>query len=126
MSFNWNDFHTLAQKLAQDADDASKRTAVSRAYYSAFHDAMDRAVQNCGAKQGGNSHEWCWDRYIYSGDNTCNKIGLDGKRLKAKRVKVDYEAAEIPRLDEYVSRALADARRLKDQISVLDDRYPKP
>jgi hypothetical protein len=124
MPFNWNDFFTLAEKLAAEADDAAKRTAVSRAYYSAFHDAMERAERNCGPKQGATSHDWCWNRYIYSGDNNCNGIGVAGNRLKAMRVHVDYNSMEIPRFEEYVLRALSDARRLKDRIAVLDVRFP--
>jgi hypothetical protein len=33
MPFDWNDFLSLARQLARSADEASKRTAKSRAYY---------------------------------------------------------------------------------------------
>jgi hypothetical protein len=126
MPFDWNEYLTLAEQLAQRNDEASKRSSVSRAYYSAFHDAFSRAEQNCGPKQGGNSHQWCWDRYIYTPDAACNQIGVDGDRLKAKRVRADYNAEEIKRLDEYVARALADARSLKRRIAALDAQCPRP
>jgi hypothetical protein len=126
MAFDWNNYFILAEELALRSDEASKRTSISRAYYSAFHDAMIRAERNCGPKQGGNSHDWCWNRYIYTLDDSCNQLGIDGNRLKAQRVKADYEAATIPRLDDYVARALADARRLKERILTLDAKYPQP
>lgn len=127
MPFDWNKYLTLAEELAQrNMDEASMRTSVSRAYYSAFHDALSRAEQKCGPKQGGNSHQWCWDRYIYTPDATCNQLGIDGGRLKAKRVKADYDAETIRRLDEFVERALTDARDLKQRIAALDPQCPRP
>jgi uncharacterized protein (UPF0332 family) len=124
MAFDWNEFFVLAEDLAGRVDEASKRTSISRAYYSAFHAALIRAEQNCGPKEGGNSHEWCWNRYIYTQNDACNQLGIDGKRLKARRVKADYEADTIQRLDDYVARTLSDARRLKERISALDVQYP--
>ena len=126
MPFDWNAYFTLAEDLASRSDEASKRTAVSRAYYSAFHDALIRAERNCGPKQGGNSHQWCWDRYIYTQNETCNQLGIDGDRLKARRIKADYKADDIGRLDDFVTRALADARKLKERIASLDPQYPRP
>ena len=35
--FAWSEYLTLAQHLAQQEDEASQRTAISRAYYAAFH-----------------------------------------------------------------------------------------
>jgi hypothetical protein len=126
MPFDWNSYFTLAEELANRDDEASKRTSVSRAYYAAFHDAMIRVERNFGAKQGGTSHDWCWNKYMYSRDESCYQIAINGNRLKAKRVKADYDAATIERLTEYVARAIEDARRLKQQIAALDAQYPRP
>ncbi|SRR6266480_5189799 len=125
MAFDWNNYFTLAEELAVRKDEASKRTSISRAYYSAFHDAMIRAERNCGPKEGGNSHDWCWNKYFWSRNDSCDQVGIEGKRLKAKRVEADYKADPINRLDEVVQRALADARRLKERIAALDAKYPQ-
>jgi len=126
MAFDWNNYLNLAEELAKREDEASKRTSISRAYYSAFHDAILRAEQNCGRKEGGNSHDWCWNRYIYTPDDACNQLGIDGNRLKAMRVKADYIAATIDRLDENVQRALTAARKLKRGIAALNPQLPRP
>jgi hypothetical protein len=127
MPFDWDEFLTLAEELAQrNEDEAALRTSVSRAYYSAFHDALSRAERKCGPKQGGNSHQWCWDRYNWTQDPACNQIGIDGGRLKFKRVKADYDPQTIERIDEFVSRTLNDARDLKRRIAALDPQYPRP
>jgi len=125
MAFDWNNYLVLAEELAKRGDEASKRTSISRAYYSAFHDAMIRAERNCGPKQGGNSHDWCWNKYLYSRDDTCTQLGIDGNRLKAQRVNADYTADTSRRLDDDVVRALAAARSLKQRIAALDTQYPR-
>jgi uncharacterized protein (UPF0332 family) len=126
MAFDWNNYFVLAEDLGRRNDEASKRTSISRAYYSAFHDAMIRAERNCGPKQGGNSHDWCWNKYFLSQNDSCDQVGIEGSRLKAKRVEADYKADPINRLDEVVQRVLADTRKLKQRIAVLDTQYPHP
>jgi hypothetical protein len=128
MAFDWNNFLNLAEELSRRPDEASKRTSVSRAYYSAFHDALDRVEKNCGPKQGGNSHDWCWNKYYGSVDATgaCDQVAIEGGRLKAKRVQADYKADPIARLDEFAARALSDARKLKAKIQALNPKFPSP
>src|SRR5580704_12360231 len=112
MEFDWNNYFKLAEELAQRNEEAAKRTAISRAYYSAFHDAMARAEKNCGPKQGGNSHEWCWNKYYLSRNDDCTKLAIDGNRLKAQRVEADYTSDTDVRLDDNVTRALGQAKKL--------------
>lgn len=50
MSFNWTEFLTLAEALQSDPDspgppEAALRSAASRAYYAAFHCALDFATR---------------------------------------------------------------------------------
>lgn len=44
--FNWNGYFTLANELARRADEASRRSAISRAYYYVYHLALGRAATN--------------------------------------------------------------------------------
>lgn len=126
MAFNWRDYFTLARTLAGANDDASKRSSVSRAYYFVFHLALQRAELNCGPRQGGNTHQWCWDRYIYTQNDASHQIGIDGNRLKSRRVKVDYDSASINRFDEFVTRMLEDVEQLEDDINNLPPQFPRP
>jgi hypothetical protein len=52
VAFDWRDFLRLARQLADDVEtpygEAASRTAVSRAYYYAFHHARDYARQTWG------------------------------------------------------------------------------
>ena len=64
MPFDWNDFLSLAQRLAASTDEASKRTAISRAYYCAFILAFERAESaGCRYPRGEGYHQWCWRKY---------------------------------------------------------------
>jgi uncharacterized protein (UPF0332 family) len=127
VAFDWKDFLTLASDLAPKLDEASKRTAISRAYYCVFNLAIARAELRLGPRPKRTpSHQWCWEQYKKTDDLTCAKIGNLGDRLKRLRVDADYEARSDPRLDDNVARALVDAREFLEQLARLDARYPQP
>ena len=56
--FDWNQFLTLARTLSENADEASLRSAVSRAYYCAFNTAMARA-EAAGYRAKGDARAGC-------------------------------------------------------------------
>lgn len=126
MPFDWNDFLSLADQLARSADEASKRTAISRAYYCVFNLAFARAESSGCRYPGGGYHQWCWSQYSQSRDQSCAKLGADGDRMKRLRVKADYESAEIRRLDDTVLRMLSDAQQFLAALAALNHRYPLP
>jgi hypothetical protein len=127
MPFNWNDFLSLAQHLATSTDEASKRTAISRAYYCIFNLAFDRAESTgCRYAGGEGYHQWCWRKYSETPDSSCWKLGVDGKRMLARRVRADYKAGEITRLDDTVLRTLTDAQQFLTALAALNPRYPLP
>ena len=41
MPFDWTEYARLAEELGTRPDEASLRTAISRAYYSVYHQARD-------------------------------------------------------------------------------------
>lgn len=42
--FDWNEFKTLAEKLKDEKDEASQRTAISRLYYAIYWKARIQIV----------------------------------------------------------------------------------
>lgn len=125
MPFDWNDYLTLAEELASRADEASKRSAISRAYYCVFNLAFARAESTAGTRSAGEAfHKWCWTKYQNTPDACCRQLGTDGERMHRRRVKADYEAVQIPRLDDEVRRILQDAHRFQADLAALDRRYP--
>lgn len=127
MPFDWNDFLTLAQQLSTSADEASKRTAISRAYYCAFNLAFERAESvGCHHPKREGYHHWTWRKYSETPDPSCRKLGVEGSRMLALRVRADYKAGEIRRLDDTVLRILRDARQFLAALAALNPRYPLP
>jgi uncharacterized protein (UPF0332 family) len=127
MPFDFSEFLTLAEQLATRADEGSKRTAISRAYYSAYHLAYNRAQRNVGSKPTSQSfHAWCWEQYSSTPNSDCRRLASAGNRMKRLRVKADYQAQDIPRLQDEVERILQDARQFRTNITALDPQYPAP
>lgn len=125
MPFDWNNYLTLAEQLATVPDEAAKRTAISRAYYCVFNLAFARAESNAGRPPGEYGiHQWCWERYKATPDPSCHQLGIDGERMKARRVRADYNPADIRRLDDEVRRMLEEARDFQTALLALPARYP--
>lgn len=127
MPFDWNNYLSLAEDLASKPDEASKRTAISRAYYCVFNLAFARAELTAGPypKQQG-YHKWCWSKYMATPDLSCRRLGVDGDRMFRLRVRADYDAADIPRLGDKVIRMLQDVHLLVAALAALNPRYPLP
>lgn len=125
MPFNWTEYLVLARRLAMNPDVASKRSAISRAYYFVYNVASDRLLGNGGRFPGGeSSHNWCWNKYQKTPDPGCMQLGLDGQRMKARREWADYKKGDKPRLADEVERTLEEAREFQESISILPARFP--
>jgi hypothetical protein len=46
--------------------------------------------------------------------------------MKQRRVRVDYKAADILRLDDEVRRMLLQAQQFRASLDALNPRYPLP
>ena len=124
MPFDWNDFLLLAEELANRNDTASKRTAISRAYYSILNIAIARVKAVGGQPPNENTHNWCWQKYNAGPDPACIQLGITGQRIKAKRVRADYETADFTNLEQEVQRVLLEAKKFLRDITALNPRYP--
>lgn len=114
--FDWIEYFDLACSLAQREDEASQRSAVSRAYYAAFCSARNKLRrEGLQIPETGEAHRLVWERYESHTDKDRRSIGQNGKRLKRQRTKVDYDD-EVERLDQVVKDAMTKAEHL---ISIL-------
>jgi uncharacterized protein (UPF0332 family) len=120
--FDWSDYEKLARSL-QNGDEAAKRSAISRLYYSVYHRAMWKLDQTTDFAYSDNkpAHQQVWDRFVREG-KTFRFIGFKGRELRDNRETADY-ANEIDDLD----RLLDASFKLADGIlHWLDRIQPLP
>jgi uncharacterized protein (UPF0332 family) len=98
MNFDWAGFLTLADALLRDPnlpgpEEASLRSAISRAYYAAFCSARNFARDNEGLVPTGKAtdHELARSHFETSGDRARWKIATDLGRLRDNRNRADYD-----------------------------------
>lgn len=124
--FDWSGYLTLASELAKRSDEASMRSALSRAYYYVYHLALTRA-QNNGftALSGEGKHQQLWRNFSRSPEPDCRRLAEIASRLKDKRERADYESIYV-RITEEIPEMLADAQRFASGLQKLNPRHPNP
>ncbi|OGF56908.1 MAG: hypothetical protein A2Z21_07340 [Candidatus Fraserbacteria bacterium RBG_16_55_9] len=131
MSFDWNEYLTLARNLAQGSttpvsEETKKRAAISRAYYAAFCQARDFAKARLGARLTGHGPDHgivfrSFKRYRYKNQTmqeTYRRIGLTLPRLYDNRNKADYDPA-VSRLDALTDTSLDQAEAIITDLGSL-------
>ena len=89
---NSRDFLDLAAELILGEREADWRSAVSRAYYAAFHVAR-QLLDICGFRvpQADRSHKYLAQRLMNSGHPEVVDVGLDLDDLRRVRNSADYD-----------------------------------
>ena len=104
---NWRDFLLLATRLAAGTTEADWRTAVSRAYYAAFHIARRSfADSEFTVHRADRAHQYLVFRLSNSGESIVEQTGRDLDTLRRLRNRADYD--ETPTLTQ--SQAAAAVR----------------
>src|SRR5436309_11372371 len=83
---NWRDFVSLAARLAANATEADWRSAVSRAYYAAFHIARRLLADlNFTVPRADRAHQYLVFRLSNCGEPTVEQAGRDLETLRRLR-----------------------------------------
>jgi uncharacterized protein (UPF0332 family) len=88
MSFDWRDYLKLAGTLASAESEAARRTAVSRAYYAAYHQAKIYLTDT--TQLNGEKHEHVIAVLKHHRMRDQRDTGLQLERLKRFRESADY------------------------------------
>lgn len=110
MRFDWNEYATLAEELSKRDNEASLRTAISRIYYSTYHEARDYLLAE-GIQlstMSDSSHKIVWNEYRNLG-GSCRSVGVNGQRLFDNRKKADYDS-EVENISQLVKESFIMAR----------------
>jgi hypothetical protein len=120
--FDWEEFLDLAEELVRRRGDVgAERTAVSRAYYAAFHRAGEHyARRGERLTLTGNDHALVWDWFVRPGaDPRSLRIGNNGLWLRRARRRADYDPSSFPDLSRTAERAIALTRLLLVDLRAL-------
>ena len=119
MLFDWNTYKDLADELRLREDEASKRSAISRLYYSVYWKArISLEKENPHFRvSADNSHAVVWRSFLDKGI-TKRTIFNNGQQLKKYRQWADYDS-EIPELEETVEDSFILAERLIKTLNSL-------
>lgn len=116
---NGREFLTVATLLAARATEADWRSAVSRAYYAAFHSAREfLTLLRFRVPAGEQAHAYLWLRLSNTGDPKTDAIGRLLRDLRGRRNISDYDLARS-RSQANAQDALNDARDLIVQMDTL-------
>jgi uncharacterized protein (UPF0332 family) len=86
------DYLKLAERLVQESTEADWRTAISRAYYAAFHTGRG-LLQDLGFRvpRAGQAHAYVWMRLSNCGEPTIAQAGGELNHLQGVRNRADYD-----------------------------------
>src|SRR3989344_1199397 len=126
MLFDWSDYLSVAKNLKAktdgqphtNANEAIQRTAISRAYYSAYHLAVNYAINNLGykpEKNGPNQYhadiQGIYRRQLSNPDHQEIKTIL--YRLNKARKDSDYESDSLGNAQALLASIISEADKVK-------------
>lgn len=130
MSFDWNNYLTIAEKIKSRAEgksangnnEALRRTAISRTYYSMFHLAVIYAKENLEYNPNTNGHNQAHSeiRGIYRRqfkNVEHQEVKQILSRLHKARIDCDYKDDNLGDLQALLSNLILDANRMKSILS---------
>jgi hypothetical protein len=125
--FDFQNYIVLAEQLEKNSDEASKRSAVSRAYYGALMRARKHLKEQGKLPDltGGDTHKKIWDALAKLGGKKSKEenIAIRGKRLKIKREQADYEInINVVNIAAWAQQGLAEAKSI---VSAIEDLSKK-
>ena len=123
---DWNNYLTLADELAKRTDnEAALRSAISRAYYAAFHAVRSylQSYQGLTENPGEGSHQAVIKRLeMVTAVNPLRKyrnLYKELKVLKRRRETADYDNVEKAQIDEIVGEQMATAAEFLGSVILL-------
>lgn len=126
MSFDWADYLTLADALSHNPgvpgpEEASLRTAISRAYYAAYRSALNTVVARREINPTGQAsdHSLIINHFRKANDQKRKKIGADLSRLRNNRNKADYDDVLIGRPADTARSSVALARNILNALRLI-------
>ena len=114
--FDWSEYLSLANEMVQRPEEAAKRAAVSRAYYSVFCRARNwLEIQGIPIGHNNSDHNTVWTAFERLQGKSAKRIGQEGKRLRRARNMVDYDNT-VDKLSSTVRSAMEHAKTIHTEL----------
>ncbi len=126
--FAWTNYLDLARRLASrpEATEASLRSAISRAYYAAFHKAAELLVgDGFELTRRGEDHQTVWNEFERNRPRLQKPIGVHGRKLRDDRRKADYDNPLPEDLHDKTLYALKSAAKIIEEVNYLRAKREK-
>lgn len=108
-----DEFLTQAESWVQGPNEADWRSAVSRAYYAAFHVGRDLFTDlGFRVARGSSAHAYLWMRLSNTGDRTIDNAGAELNDLLRRRNQADHDIHQTS--NQTSVQALVGTARLGD------------
>ena len=122
MPFDWTGYRSVAESLKDKGDEASHRSAISRAYYYAYHQAVNFLAEHHGFQhsEARPAHDQVWREFEHKG-LTYKEVWFKGNQLKSLRVDADYRATAVIHA-ERVMTSLKLADRICQCLSQMHEK----
>ena len=114
--FDWQEFLHFARQIYRELE---CRIGISRAYYAAYHAARNyllELIPDFSSGIGESSHQAVINEFLRMKDKYRRQIGNEIRRLRARRVRADYDSNCYNRRGE-IGNALSE---LKTAIDYAD------
>jgi hypothetical protein len=125
----WAEYVALAQDLARHPDEASRRSAVSRAYYGAFNASRRWLEANVTSIENRAVHHGVWKTFKTTDSATdatrakWKLVGELGGALRTLRNRADYDDG-VPELEHLAPEGVATAERILRLLGELEVARP--
>ena len=127
---DFRDFLALARIWSKSRTEGEWRSAASRAYYAAFHVAV-QLLKDLGfaVPHAERAHAYLWLRLSNAGYSTVEQAGIDLNALRGERNRADYDgrrpflaatAVNLVQTAENIIRALDAARNDPIRTAITD------
>jgi uncharacterized protein (UPF0332 family) len=124
MSFRGSQFIALAQSLASkttpiELQEASLRSAISRAYYGSFWEARDKAESEGFTRTGsGKDHILVREHFARGRNKQRKKLSHDLRRLHNNRKQADYEILSSGEVQKLSAASITLAQSIVSHLSM--------
>ena len=128
MAFDWQEYLNLSDGLVTMTLESAKRSAISRAYYAAFHKAEGlyrHYNPTYASTDNSQTHYVVWKWFESHSSRNYKKVGVAGFNLKRQRETANYRD-EYPGIEQQATYQVARAKGIIADLNSISSPPTSP